>query len=247
MRGAKLTNASVLIKNALQSGKRHVFYNFERMTILNNEIQNVLLAGILGAALGLERQWQGKSAGLRTIMLVSVGAALFTIVSYQMAIIDVKHNSDVTRIASNIVTGIGFLGAGIIFRGNVSVHGLTTAATVWTSAAIGMSAGIGNYPLAIETTAISLVILMLLHWFDLWFKRVNETRTYHLSYNYQTGDDLLKYDDFFKSRHFKLVDDKLAYADGKAVVTWKVLSSKKHHDEMVKEMLKDSRILSLAF
>lgn len=227
--------------------KGTVFYSFYQMTILNSEIQNVLLAGVLGAALGLERQWQGKSAGLRTIMLVSVGAALFTIVSYQMAIIDVKHNSDVTRIASNIVTGIGFLGAGIIFRGNVNVHGLTTAATVWTSAAIGMSAGMGNYTLAIETTVISLVILMLLHWFDLWFKRANETRTYHLSYHYHTGDRLLSYDDFFQSKRFKLVEDKLAYKEGKAIASWKVRASKKHHDERVKEILKDSRILSLTY
>lgn len=230
-----------------QGIKGIVFYNFEQMTILNSEIQNVLLAGALGAALGLERQWQGKAAGLRTIMLVSIGAALFTIVSYQMAVIDIKHNSDVTRIASNIVTGIGFLGAGIIFRGNVNVHGLTTAATVWTSAAIGMTAGIGNYTLAIETTAISLVILMLLHWFDLWFKRVNETRTYQLSYDYHIGGNLLTYDDFFKSRHFKLIDDKLVYKEGKAVASWKVKASKKHHDEMVVQMLKDSRITSLTY
>ena len=217
------------------------------MTILNAEIENILLAAALGAALGLERQWQGKSAGLRTIMLVSVGAALFTIVSYQMAIIDVKHNSDVTRIASNIVTGIGFLGAGIIFRGNMGVHGLTTAATVWAAAAIGMASGMGHYLLAIETTVISLVILMLLHWFDLWFKRVNEMRTYHITYNYTKEADLLHYEDFFGKRGFKLVDNKLTFKDGQAHVSWKVRASKKHHDERVRNMLQDSRILSLTY
>jgi putative Mg2+ transporter-C (MgtC) family protein len=223
-----------------------VFNNFEDMDLLSNDIQNVLLAGILGAALGLERQWQGKSAGLRTIMLVSVGSALFTIISFQMATIDGNHG-DVTRIASNIVTGIGFLGAGIIFRGNVTVHGLTTAATVWTSSAIGMAAGMGNYLLAIETTVISLFILMLLHWFDLWFKRVNETRTYHISYDYLSGSDVLHYQDFFKERGFKLVDDKLTFKDGKAHVSWKVRATKKHHDEKVRYMLQDARILTLTY
>lgn len=216
------------------------------MTIMTHDIQNVLLAAVLGAALGLERQWQGKSAGLRTLMLVSIGSALFTIVSYQMAIIDMKHNSDVTRIASNIVTGIGFLGAGIIFRGHASVHGLTTAATVWTAAAIGMASGIGNYMLAIQTTIVSLVILMVLHWFDMWFKRANETRTYHIVHMQNTGAEL-RFEDFFTNDHFRLLDTKLTFGEGKVHILWKIRSSKKHHDEVVKQMLTDNRILSLHF
>ncbi len=217
------------------------------MDILNYDIEHVLLAALLGAALGLERQWQGKSAGLRTIMLVCSGSALFTIVSFQMATINHVDSDEVTRIASNIVTGIGFLGAGIIFRGNAGVHGLTTAATVWASAAIGIAAGIGNYMLAIETTVVSLVILMIFHWFDLWFKKVNETRTYHITYSYNSGDSFLRYGDFFKGRNFHLVDSKLTYKDGKAVASWKVRASKKHHDEMIEQMLQNQRILSLTY
>jgi len=217
------------------------------MTILTHELENILLATVLGAALGLERQWQGKSAGLRTIMLVSAGSALFTIVSYQMAIIDLKHNSDVTRIASNIVTGIGFLGAGIIFRGNVSIHGLTTAATVWAAAAIGMAAGIGNYLLAIETTVVSLGILIFLHWFDLWFERVKEMRIYHITSSYQEHDELPDYSEYFAARGYKIQDKKLAYKDSKVTTTLKVRASKRHHDEVIAQLLKNPQVIALHY
>lgn len=218
------------------------------MTILNEEIQNVLLAALLGAVLGFEREWRGKDAGLRTLMLVSVGSALFTIVSYQMAILDIKHNSDVTRIASNIVTGVGFLGAGLIFRGNQSnVQGLTTAATVWASAAIGMAAGIGNYFLAIETTAVTLGILVVLHRFEVWFEAMKETREYHIAYTCGPAEGLLNYDDFFGEKGFKLLKAKQEITDGKMSVTWRVRGSRDHHDVVTARLVRHERIVSLEY
>jgi putative Mg2+ transporter-C (MgtC) family protein len=122
------------------------------------------LAAGLGAAIGLERELREREAGLRTHLLVSLGAALFTLVSaYGWS--DWRFSTpegivfDPTRIAAQIVTGVGFLGAGAIIRQGLTVRGLTTAATLWAVAAIGMAVGAGYYSAAILTTAVVLISL----------------------------------------------------------------------------------------
>ncbi len=124
----------------------------------------VSLAAGLGGAIGIERELREREAGLRTHMLVSVGAALFTLVS-AFAWTDWQFSNasgivfDPTRIAAQIVTGIGFLGAGAIIRQGLSVRGLTTAATLWVVAAIGMATGAGFYSAAVITTILVLLSL----------------------------------------------------------------------------------------
>jgi len=124
----------------------------------------VILAAVLGGAIGAEREIREREAGLRTHMLVSVGAALFTLVSaYAWRDFHFSASSgvtfDPTRIAAQVVTGIGFLGAGAIIRQGLSVRGLTTAATLWVVAAIGMAAGAGYYSAATITTVLVIVSL----------------------------------------------------------------------------------------
>ena len=127
-------------------------------------VLRVVLAAVLGGAIGFERELREREAGLRTHLLVSVGAALFTMVS-AYAWTDWRFSTeeglvfDPTRIAAQVVTGIGFLGAGAIIRQGLSVRGLTTAATLWVVAAIGMAAGVGYYGPAVVTTALVLVSL----------------------------------------------------------------------------------------
>ena len=122
------------------------------------------LAAALGAAIGLERELREREAGLRTHLLVSLGSALFTIVSAYgfhafLASGASVVRADPTRIAAQIVTGIGFLGAGAIIRQGLSVRGLTTAATLWVVAAIGLAAGAGYYSAAVVATVLVLVTL----------------------------------------------------------------------------------------
>jgi putative Mg2+ transporter-C (MgtC) family protein len=127
----------------------------------------LLIAAGLGAAIGLERELREHEAGLRTHLLVAVGAALFTIVTIVSAYAwhDFRFSNasgvgfDPTRIAAQIVTGVGFLGAGAIIRQGLSVRGLTTAATLWSVAAIGMAAGAGFYSAAAIATALVLLSL----------------------------------------------------------------------------------------
>jgi putative Mg2+ transporter-C (MgtC) family protein len=114
------------------------------------------VALVLGALVGLERQWRQRMAGLRTNALVALGAALFELFS---VLLTGEHGIDPTRIAAYVVSGIGFLGAGVILRDGVSVRGINTAATIWCSAAVGVLAGAGFIPAAV----IAAVFILLAH------------------------------------------------------------------------------------
>lgn len=125
---------------------------------------------LLGAAIGLERDMHGRAAGLRTNMLVSLGSALFMLVSEAVALlssaaaaVDTGLRVDPSRIAAQIITGIGFLGAGAIIKEGINVRGLTTAACLWVSAGIGMACGAGLFELAIAVTLISLFTLVVVN------------------------------------------------------------------------------------
>jgi len=118
------------------------------------------LAALLGGLIGWERERKGKAAGLRTHMLVAVGSALFIFVPQQIGVSD----ADLTRVIQGLVAGIGFLGVGTIIKGRDEehVHGLTTAASIWLTAAIGVAAGYGREATAVLSTLLALGILLLI-------------------------------------------------------------------------------------
>ena len=123
----------------------------------------LVLAVVLGGAIGWEREASVKPAGLRTNILICVGATLFTDLSLRFGGLDIEGAiRDPARIAAQIVTGIGFLGAGTIIQARGTVTGLTTAATLWVVAGIGMSVGTGSYVEAVSATLLVLVVLVLL-------------------------------------------------------------------------------------
>jgi len=124
-------------------------------SMLAEQVIRLLLAAAMGALIGLERDITGKPAGIRTHMLVSLGACVFTLVSiYDFPL-------DAARIAAGIVTGIGFLGAGAIIGGQDRVHGLTTAAGIWITAAVGLAVGTGSYVIAVVSTFLVVAILFM--------------------------------------------------------------------------------------
>lgn len=133
------------------------------MMFLSTSVIRLLLSAALGGSIGLERTIHRKPAGIRTNMFICMGAAMFTILS---DIIPDASIGDRTRIASNIVQGVGFLGAGAILHSKGGVSGLTTAATIWVVASIGIAAGAGHYLLATFATMIILVALNLLGSFE---------------------------------------------------------------------------------
>jgi putative Mg2+ transporter-C (MgtC) family protein len=138
------------------------------MTILEF-ILRVLTALFAGVLIGFERQWHHKSAGLRTTTLVSLGAAFYVLLS----VIITQNTGDVTRIIGQVVTGIGFLCAGVIFREGISVHGLTTAVTIWCSSAIGCLAAAGYYIETMIATSMILFVNIALIPVDKWLANRN--------------------------------------------------------------------------
>jgi putative Mg2+ transporter-C (MgtC) family protein len=138
------------------------------------DLLGMLMATVFGAVIGAERQLSGKAAGLRTNILICLGAAVYTIVSREMG---GGQTDSITRIAAQIVSGIGFLGAGAIIQDRGGVHGLTTAATIWLVASIGMACGAGFYLLALISTAIAVIVLFVLaplaRWLSVFGKKHN--------------------------------------------------------------------------
>jgi putative Mg2+ transporter-C (MgtC) family protein len=137
-----------------------------RMSSIDVMLRLLLAAG-LGAAIGAEREYRQKPAGLRTNILIAVGAALFTTVSVSLA----RTGGASDRIAAQIVTGVGFLGGGAILTSGTTVSGMTTAATIWVNAAIGMTAGAGEYGMAAAATGLTLAVLVLLPPIERYFEQ----------------------------------------------------------------------------
>ncbi|MGA2680019.1 MAG: MgtC/SapB family protein [Sedimentisphaerales bacterium] len=142
----------------------------------NHDIIPALLAIGCGAIIGIERQFKHKPAGLRTNIMICLGAAVFTVISEKMSL---GTQDSVTRIAAQIVTGVGFLGAGAVIQDRGGIHGLTTAATIWLVASIGMACGARLYYLAVITTVLALVVLVGLGRVDKYLNRNNEQNKGH--------------------------------------------------------------------
>ena len=138
-------------------------------TIETRDLIAMLVSVICGSIIGFEREYRNKSAGFRTIILICLGSTIFTIVSWH------GDGTD-DRISANIITGIGFIGAGVIFQDRISVRGLTTAAVIWTAAAIGMTAGIGYYALALLLTLSTLFVLVLVGYVEQLISRLKKQK-----------------------------------------------------------------------
>lgn len=143
------------------------------------DLVSIIISIICGGIIGFEREFRNKSTGFRTIILICLGSTLFTIVSRY------GDGSD-DRISANIITGIGFIGAGVIFKDKLSVLGLTTAAVIWTTAAIGMAVGIGYYGIALIFTVLTFIILSLVTRVERLIENLQKNKTVNI--NFRDGD-----------------------------------------------------------
>jgi putative Mg2+ transporter-C (MgtC) family protein len=152
--------------------------NYSDLQELLSPLGRILLSALLGGLLGFERDIHGRGAGLRTHLLVSMGACVFMILSTHVESFGVavaatgfSRVTDPARIAAQVVTGIGFLGAGVIIKEGLSIRGLTTAACLWVAAAIGMASGVGFFVIAVVTTAIALFSLTFLRYMENLYRK----------------------------------------------------------------------------
>lgn len=141
-------------------------------------VLRLLMSLIIGIIIGIEREVHHKAAGLRTSVLICLGATVFTISSLEFR--DISSIADPSRIAAGIVTGIGFLGAGTILQTRSNIHGLTTAATIWVMAALGLAVGLGSYVLALGGAFLSIIVLIPFQFVEKAVKGKKSTCTYSL-------------------------------------------------------------------
>jgi putative Mg2+ transporter-C (MgtC) family protein len=196
----------------------------------------LLVSLVLGAMLGAEREYKGRNIGFRTIILITLGSTLFTILSFILG-----KDTDPARIASNIVTGVGFLGAGAIFRDGASVRGMTTASLIWISAAIGMACGIGQYEFAIVVTLITLVILLGFTGVQKFIDRYNQEKVYKITI---TNDLVIKEDIEKIMRSYKLKPERLKQTkiDNDLQIEYEIRGSQSGHEDLIKYLTTASSI-----
>jgi putative Mg2+ transporter-C (MgtC) family protein len=200
----------------------------------------LVIACVVGAVLGFEREYLSKSAGFRTLILISLGSCLFTIFSILIS----KETPD--RVAANIVTGIGFLGAGVIFKEENRVKGLTTAATIWITAALGMGSGGGYFALVIIGCLIALVVLFILIRVEEVIDKMHQNRNYRIVCIYKQ-ETLERYERMFEDFNLRHKRER-EYKSGENIIgEWIVSGSEKNHDRFIQELIKDERVKEFAF
>jgi len=204
-------------------------------------IVQLLLALLAGTLIGAEREYRSKSAGLRTIALISFGSAVFTMLSLKLGS---PVNQD--RFAANIITGIGFLGAGVIFKEENRVSGLTTAAIIWVSAAIGVSIGAGYYTIAFAGVIIVVGVQQLFLLIQLKIDKINQSSGYCISCAYQ-NKTLDHYEKIFKQFSLTIHRGKQVIKDKVITGQWQLEGSEKNHRDCVAFLLKDTDIIAFEF
>ena len=154
--------------------------------MLQETILKLSLSVLFGAIIGFEREYRSKAAGFRTITMITLGSTLFTILSFKLGS-DNSHD----RIAANIITGIGFIGAGVIFKDGFSVSGLTTASTIWVSSAIGIALGVGEFSTALITLVLSIAVLALFEKVQDLIENFHQVRTLRITFplHYKTAKE----------------------------------------------------------
>jgi putative Mg2+ transporter-C (MgtC) family protein len=210
------------------------------MDNFHEDITKLLIALLLGSVIGAEREYRSKSAGFRTLILVSVGSALFTIFSIRIGV----GNPD--RIAANIITGIGFLGAGAIFRGDNGVSGLTTATTIWMAAAVGMGVGSGEYVICCVGTAVIIVVLLGFTKVEQFIDEKHQTRSYKIVCTYQ-NETLYHYEDLFAKFRLKYHRGKQSRKGEYIIGVWELEGSRKNHERLTNLLIIDKNIKEFDF
>lgn len=199
-------------------------------------VVRLLLATVAGGLIGAEREFHDKAAGFRTITFICLGSTLFTILSLELG-----GTQNSVRIAASIVSGIGFIGAGVILRDGGHVVGLTTASTIWIAAALGMGIGAGYYQLAGVTTGLVLIGLWILPHFDRMIHKLRETRTYRVILPKDSGK-WEQVESLIDRCELALEQSKKKLRSGNMVCEWRVHGPSANHTLFVDQLILEEGI-----
>ena len=214
------------------------FDRLQQIVVVNHAIARLLLACLLGALVGLEREYSRKAAGVRTNLLICMGSAFFTLLS---AVLAGDANPDKGRVASNIVQGIGFLGAGLILHNRSRISGLTSAASIWVVASIGMACGAGLYGAA---AVAAMVVILALEVVGILERRGN-LKAYSLVYEARGGDQTLMMESILKA--MDAAGERLTGVESDAIgevqrVSFAMTVTKKQHERLRGKLLAEPGI-----
>lgn len=209
------------------------------MIIQPEDILKLLLAVAAGGLIGVEREFRDKAAGFRTLIFISAGACLFTVLSARLAV-----DTDPNRIAANIVTGVGFLGAGVILRDGGKVIGLTTAATIWLTAAIGMGLGGGEYLLSGLMVLTAMIVLWLLPVVEHRIDNVREERKYEVvcAADFEMIQAL---ENSFRELGLRIQTHSQIKTGEQVTCAWNISGSPKKHEQLVRILFENADIREL--
>jgi putative Mg2+ transporter-C (MgtC) family protein len=198
------------------------------MVLVPEDMLKILLAVLIGGVIGAEREYRAKTAGFRTMILICVGATLFTILSARLGGVD-----ESARIAASVVTGVGFLGAGAILRGPERIVGLTTASTIWLAAALGMGVGSGEYILAGFAALSGFAVLWFFPRIESRIDNLTDARTYEVvcPISPELYEELEK---AFRDCGLNMKQSKRIKSGDEMVCTWHAFGSPDSHDCLVK-------------
>jgi putative Mg2+ transporter-C (MgtC) family protein len=203
-----------------------------------DDVIKLMLAVVVGGLIGLEREYSSKAAGFRSIVLICIGSTLFTVISQHLG---GTANGD--RIAANIITGIGFIGAGVVFKDGVSITGITTASSIWATAALGMAIGGGHYILAFEGLVLVIIVLSLFEFLERQVDRWHQVRSYRIVVN---GDT-----DFSIELEARLAELSLSFekkrrmkSDNSRVYTYDVSGKRDRIEQFSSFLMNDSSVQS---
>ncbi len=213
----------------------------DTFAVLAGDVLKLGLAALAGALIGAEREYRDRAAGFRTIIFICIGAAFFTIISHRIAL---AHDRDPTRIAANIVSGVGFLGAGVILRDGFRVAGLTTAAIVWVSAALGVGFGAGEFGLAGSATVLTLVVLWLFPYLERPIDALRDTRTYEVTCRKQ-HNHFRRLEALFGECGLSVRTHKEMKRGDQMICVWEAVGKRKDHDRVMERLFADEDVLEL--
>ena len=200
----------------------------------------LLFSFIIGTAIGIEREYRSKAAGLRTMIMICLGSTIFTELS--MAISGNQND----RIASNIITGIGFLGAGVIFKDGLSISGITTATTIWITAALGMAVGAAQYFIAFIGCIAILIVLLFFDYIQKFIARIHHERTYKITTR-QDSSFMSEFEAEVRRLKLSLRKERDQRNDRDYILVYVVIGGQRHLEDINNYLKNSSKVLSYEY
>ena len=209
--------------------------NFHSETALQ-----LLFSFIIGTAIGIEREYRSKAAGLRTMIMICLGSTIFT----ELSVVIGDNSED--RIASNIITGIGFLGAGVIFKDGLSISGITTATTIWITAALGMAVGAGEYFIAFVGCFAVLIVLLFFESIQKIIARLHHERTYKITTR-QDSSFASEFETEVNRLKLSLRKERDIRSNSDNIIVYLVIGREKNLDEINNYLKRSTKVISYEY